>query len=173
MALDRFAYEYDGPVMKQTAAVTGIPGQDGMEYHVTTVDEFLAALGSDRTIYLDAALFDLSTASNYGGYGSEHYYWVDIFDGPGLVITGVKNLRLIGQSKDETTVEAVPRYADVLCFSECENVTVAQLTAGHTKGEPGSCSGDVLAFEKCQDVHVIDCGLFGCGVWGSIPPFLI
>ena len=166
MALDRSAFEYDGPVMKQAAAVTGIPVKDGMEYHVTTVDEFLAALGSDRTIYLDAALFDLSAASTYGGYGGEHYYWVDIFDGPGLVITGVKNLRLIGQSKDETTVEAVPRYADVLCFSECENVTVAQLTAGHSKGEPGSCSGDVLAFEKCQDVHVVDCGLFGCGVWG-------
>ena len=166
MELDRDAYPYNGPEMKQTAAVTGIPGQDGMEYHVTTVDEFLAAIGSDTTIYLDAELFDLSTASNYGGYGGEHFYWMDRYDGPSLVITDVNNLRLIGQGKDKTTVEAVPRYADVLCFQNCENVTVASLTAGHTPGEPGSCSGDVLGFETCQDVHVIDCGLFGCGVWG-------
>ena len=166
MTLDRDAYSYDGPAAKQAAAVTGIPGPDGMEYHVTTVDEFLAALGSDTTIYLDAELFDLSTASSYGGYGGTYYYWVDLYDGPGLVITGVRNLRLIGQGKDQTTVEAVPRYADVLCFRDCENVTVASLTAGHRRGEPGSCSGDVLAFESCRDVHVTDCGLFGCGVWG-------
>ncbi|MDO4973454.1 MAG: M56 family metallopeptidase [Eubacteriales bacterium] len=166
MTLDRDAYSYDGPAVKQAAAVTGIPGQDGMEYHVTTVDEFLAALGPDTTIYLDAELFDLSTASSYGGYGGTYYYWVDLYDGPGLVITGIQNLRLIGQGKEQTTVEAVPRYADVLCFRDCENVTVASLTAGHRRGEPGSCSGDVLAFESCRDVHVIDCGLFGCGVWG-------
>ena len=166
MELDRSAYSYDGPAVRQTAAVDGIPVQDGTEYHVTSVDEFLTCIGSDTTIYLDGELFDLSTASNYGGYGGEHYYWVDIFDGPGLVITGVQNLRLIGQGKDETRVEAVPRYADVLRFESCGNVTVAALTAGHTKGEPGSCSGDVLAFSLCRDVHVVDCGLFGCGVFG-------
>ena len=166
MALDRFAYAYDGPEQKQAPAVTGIPVQDGMEYHVTSVDEFLAALGSDTTIYLEGELFDLSTAASYGGYGGEHYYWVDLFDGPGLVITDVENLRIIGQGKDETTLVAVPRYADVLCFENSSHITVAQLTAGHTEGEPGSCSGDVIAFEKCRDVHVVDCGLFGCGVWG-------
>ena len=160
------AKEYDGPKLPQAAAVDGIPTQEGMEYHVTTVDEFLSAIGSDTTIYLDAELFDLSTASNYGGYGNDNYYWVDIFDGPGLVITGVENLRLIGQGKDETTVQAVPRYADVLAFDSCKNVTVANLTAGHLKEAPGSCAGDVLYFSKCQDFHVVDCGLFGCGVFG-------
>ena len=144
----------------------GIPTQEGMEYHVSTVDEFLAAIGSDTTIYLEGELFNLSTASNLGGYGGEHYYWVDVYDGPGLVITGVENLRLIGQGKDKTTLEVEPRYADVLRFENCSNVTVADLTAGHTKGAPGSCTGDVLAFEFCGDFHVVDCGLFGCGVFG-------
>ena len=165
MELDRSAYPYDGPVQNQ-AAVSGVSGQEGMEYHVTTVDEFLAAIGSDTTIYLDAELFDLSTARSYGGYGGTNFYWLDLYDGPSLVITGVNNLHIIGQGKDKTTVEAVPRYADVLCFQNCENVTVSSLTAGHRKGEPGSCSGDVLAFESCRDVQVTDCGLFGCGVWG-------
>lgn len=166
MTLTLSGGSYSGPAAKQTAAVTGIPVQDGMEYHVATVDELLAAIGSDTTIYLDSDMFDWSTATNYGGYGGEHYYWVDIYDGPGLVITGVSNLRLIGQGKDATTVQAVPRYADVIAFESCTNVTVANLTAGHLKGEPGSCSGDVLAFESCQDFHIVDCGLFGCGVYG-------
>lgn len=166
LAMSLAERSYDGPTLRPTAAVTGIPVQDGVEYHVTTVDELLAAIGSDTTIYLDNDMFDWSTATNYGGYGGEHYYWVDIYDGPGLVITGVSNLRLIGQGKDATTVQAVPRYADVIAFESCRNVTVANLTAGHLKGEPGSCSGDVLAFESCQDFHIVDCGLFGCGVYG-------
>lgn len=166
LAMSLAERSYDGPVLRPTAAVTGIPVQDGMEYHVTTVDELLAAIGSDTTIYLDNDMFDWSTATNYGGYGGEHYYWVDIYDGPGLVITGVSNLRLIGQGKDATTVQAVPRYADVIAFESCQNVTVANLTAGHLKGEPGSCTGDVLAFEHCLDFHIVDCGLFGCGVYG-------
>ena len=165
-AMEQQSMEYAGPVIPQAAAVEGIPTQEGMEYHVSTVDEFLAAIGSDTTIYLEGELFNLSTASNLGGYGGEHYYWVDVYDGPGLVITGVENLRLIGQGKDKTTIEVESRYADVLRFENCSNVTVADLTAGHTKGAPGSCTGDVLAFEFCGDFHVVDCGLFGCGVFG-------
>ena len=165
-AMERQDMTYDGPIVPQAAAVEGIPTQDGMEYHVNTVDELLAVIGSDTTVYLEGELFNLSTASNLGGYGGDHYYWVDLYDGPGLVITGVENFRLIGRGKDKTTVEVEPRYATVLVFENCSNVTVAALTAGHTKGEPGSCTGDVLAFEDCGDFHVIDCGLFGCGVWG-------
>ncbi len=144
----------------------GMPTVEGGEIHVTTVDEFLAAIGSDRTIYLDGELFDLSTASHYGvGFGP-NYRWVDPYDGPSLVITNVSNLRIVGQGRDRTTIQAVPRYADVLCFERCDNVTVEALTAGHMKAEPGSCSGDVLAFERCFGFRVVDCGLFGCGVYG-------
>ncbi len=159
------AQSYEGPRPRETAAVTGIPAQDGTEYHVTTVDELLSCIGPDTTVYLDAETFRWSDAANYGGYGGEYYYWLDAYDGPGLVITGVRNFRLIGQGKGETTLLAEPRYADVIQFQGCENVTVAQLTAGHTT-EPSYCMGDVLAFESCEDVHVVDCGLFGCGVWG-------
>lgn len=163
MTLER--QDYAGPKLPETPTVTGIPAQDGMEFHVTTVDELLACIASDTTIYLDAETFRLSDASNYGGYGGEHYYWLDLYDGPGLVITGVQNLRLIGQGKEQTTLLAEPRYADVISFQSCEHVTVAQLTAGHTT-EPEYCMGNVLGFDSCRDIHVVDCGLFGCGVWG-------
>lgn len=156
---------YEGPKLREVEAVTGIPVQDGMEYHVTTVDELLSCIGSDTTIYLDAETFNWSEATNYGGYGGQHYYWIDNYDGPSLVISGVENLRLIGQGKDRTTVLAEPRYADVIGFEKCAHVTVANLTAGHTT-EPSYCMGDVLGFSGCQDVHIVDCGLFGCGVWG-------
>ena len=134
------------------------------EYHVSTVDELLDAIGPNRTVYLEGDLFDLSTASNYGGYGGEYYEWNAEYDGPSLWIHNVTNFHLIGQGKDSTTILAVPRYADVIRFSGGENISVAGLTAGHT--EAGECAGDVLYFDGVNDAVVTDCGVFGCGVWG-------
>ena len=135
------------------------------EVHVSTVDEFLAAIAPDTTIYLDEGLYDLSKATYYGGYGSQYYYWTDMFDGPQLVISGVDNLSIVGAGKDATRIEALPRYAAVLRFDDCRNVSVHGLTAGHTLGA-GSCSGAVLEYRCCDGVDVKECGLFGCGIYG-------
>ena len=161
-----YAGSYTGPEAVETPEPPYETGEDGQKiFHVTTVDEFLAAIGSSRTIYLDAELFDLSAAGNYGGYGGTYYYWQNNFDGVGLVITGVEHLNIIGMGKDKTNVETLPRYADVLSFLDCSVVTVQALTAGHTLGA-GSCVGDVISFRNCDDCVIRDCGLFGCGVNG-------
>ena len=151
------------PVLAEQAAA--VPS--GEEIAVSTVDEFLKAIGPERTIVLKAELFDLSEAANYGSKGGEYYYWRETFDGPALVIKGVKDLaiRAEADSPRETTVSAVPRYADVLSFVDCENITLSGFTAGHTK-EPGSCSGGVLLFENCGGVLIERCRLFGCGILG-------
>ncbi|MBQ9664766.1 MAG: right-handed parallel beta-helix repeat-containing protein [Oscillospiraceae bacterium] len=138
------------------------------EIHVTTADEFLAAISDYTVIHLDTDLLDLSTASDYGGFGGSRYYWADNYDGPGLVISGVSGLSIVGQGKDRTVIQAVPRYSDVLYFDSCHDVSISDLTAGHEKQEPGSCSGDVLEFLSCDQVTVANCGLFGCGVNGIV-----
>ncbi len=139
----------------------------GGEVTVTSVDEFLEALGPDRTIILDGALFDLSTASNYGGIGTDCYYWAEDYDGPELVIHDVNGLTIYAKdtSSGATTLAAIPRYADVLSFRNCENLTLGGFTAGHTK-EPGSCSGGVLNFQNCSQVTLEKMRLYGCGVLG-------
>ena len=151
--------KYEGPVLEGTVNDEGLT-----EYKVSSVDELLAAIGSDRVIVLDEMLYDLSEASNYGGFGSDNYYWINDFDGPGLVITGVNNLHIRGAGQDKTILQAVPRYADVLGFESCSNVSVEDLTAGHLKEAPGSCVGDVFELNNCSDVEIVRCGLFGCGV---------
>ena len=157
---------YDGPNLPEAAAEPeAIEREDGtLEFHVSTVDEFLSALGSDRTVYLGEGTFDLSTAANIGILGGNGYSWEQAYDGPGLVISGVRNLSIIGQGKEKTTILAVPRYADVLRFEDCQNVSVVNLTAGHT--ETGDCAGDVLSFLRVTGAEVDGCGLFGCGCWG-------
>ena len=156
---------YDGPQPIAAAAPKGVKQPDGSEeYHVTTVDEFLAALGPDRTIYLDAELFDLAKASGYGGYGSEYYHWDATYDGPTLVINDVQNLHLEGLGKEKTLLQATPMYADVLRFMRCDDISIKGLTAGHA--EMGECAGDVLSFDTVSNLQLYDCGLYGCGVWG-------
>jgi len=159
--------KYEGPAAQEEIVPSAMPEEPAEEYHVSTADEFLEAIGPNRTIYVETELLDLSSASNYGGYSSGDYYtWEQVYDGPNLVITGVSNLRIKGLGKDSTTLQAVPRYANVLTFRDCTNIVVSDLTAGHMKEAPGSCSGSVLGFSYCRNFYVLDCGLFGCGVYG-------
>ena len=142
--------------------------ENGMySVNVSTVDELLAAIAPNTTIYLAEGLYDLSESANYGAYGSSYYHWQSVPDGVGLVISGVENLSIVGAGKDATRVEALPRYADVLRFADCQNVSVSGVTAGHTIGA-GMCSGAVLTFYGCEGAEVRDCGLFGCGTYGVV-----
>ena len=137
--------------------------------HVTTADEFLAAIASDTEIIVDAELIDFSTASNYGAYGTSegNYRWNEEFDGPELIIQNVTNLTIRGSGEERTdkVLSCVPRYADVLTFENCANIYVTHITVGHTQ-EQSQCSGGVLHFVSSQDILVEDCDLYGCGTLG-------
>ena len=152
------------PAIQYTPAME-VPA--GGSITVATVDEFLGAIGPDRTIVLTGEVFDLSTASAYGGTGGEYYYWKGSYDGPELVIHDLSGLTIRAAASDpaDTTLAAIPRYANVLNFRDCESIQLIGFTAGHTK-EPGSCSGGVLYFEGCNDVRVDNCRLYGCGILG-------
>lgn len=175
IAADQFAsmkyrdIEPDKVVQRTDTVPTGnakdVPA--GTEVEVTTVDEFLEVIGPDRTIVLDGTNFDLTKAKDYGGIGTEFYSWEETYDGPQLVIHDVKNLTIKAKDSDPaaTTLEALPRYANVLVFKNCGNVTVEGFTAGHTK-EQGVCSGGVIYFSGCENSRVENMRLYGCGVTG-------
>ena len=138
--------------------------EDG-KVHVMTVDEFLAAIAPDTTIYLEPGVYDLSTAAGCGVTETDRYRWDLRFDGPSLVITGVDGLTIEGAGAESVTIAAVPRYADVLGFERCAGLTLRGFTAGHTE-EKGYCTGGVLYFDLCDDAVIDDCALFGCGIMG-------
>ena len=167
--LAEMTYRDIDPATASPLASVGDPTEvpKGGSITVSTVDDFLAAIGPDRTIILDGALFDLSTASNYGGIGTAYYYWAENYDGPQLVIHDVNGLSIQAQNTESgaTTLAAIPRYADVIYFRNCDNLFLGGFTAGHTK-EPGSCSGGVLRFEDCNQVMLEKMRLFGCGILG-------
>ncbi|MCR5089751.1 MAG: M56 family metallopeptidase, partial [Oscillospiraceae bacterium] len=111
---------------------------------VTNVDELLAAIAPNTVIELAAGEYDLSSASDYGAdTHSSWYSWNGVYSNDEvaaeLVIQNVDGLTLRGAGLEETTIAAVPRYASVIKFTGCQNLTIANLTAGHTT-EPGFCA---------------------------------
>lgn len=134
---------------------------------VKTVNELIAAIGSDTEIVLADGVYDLSKARGYGTESTDDYFWSEEYDGPSLVLTGVHNLVIRSESGDVTkcTISAVPRYANVLTFRNCSEIAVQGITAGHTV-EPGYCMGGVLDFRGCRGILVENCGLYGCGILG-------
>lgn len=148
----------------------GAPSEVEMkEVTVHTVNEFLAAIAPNTRIFLDAPVFDLTTASDYGGAGGMYYEWREEYDGPSLWITDVVNLEITSPdfNKNNHKITAFPRYADVLGFDSCQNIMISGFTAGHTQ-EPGTCIGGVLDFDDCDEVFVSNMNLYGCGTLGVI-----
>ena len=149
----------------ESCAETG-NGGPVTEVTVTNVDELLNAVAPNTCITLKAGTYNLSTASTYGGLnGGACWRWQEAYDGYELTIESIDNLTIRGEGKDLVTILAEPRYATVLNFNRCTNVTLKGFTAGHTEA-PAFCAGNVLGFNNCQETAIENCGMFGCGVIG-------
>ncbi len=157
---------WSAPEETEVSLTAPAVSEDGM-VHVRTVDELLAAIGSDTAIWLEDGVYDLSDASGYGSYDGENWYWMSCYDGPGLVIRGVENLTIQGAGPHRARIVAEPRYCEVLSFEGCTGVTLRGFTAGHTENiQAGECAGGVLNFQDSRDAVIEDCSLFGCGTIG-------
>ena len=142
---------------------------------VSDVDELLQAIAPDTHIVLLPGDYDLSAASNYAlESGSGYYSWSQLYDwdesgehlsGAELRLHDLSNLTISGAGRESTRLLAVPRFANVLSISGCDNVRIEGLTVGHTV-MPGECSGGVIRLEACTNVIIDACGLFGCGTVG-------
>lgn len=156
---------YDGPQISEKIASPEITiDENGNKVaYVKTADEFLAAIQPGVNIFLDTEVIDLSKASDFGSGMSDYYYWRECYDGAELVISNVEGLSIT--SEIMTLIEAVPRYANVICFENCNDLWLSGFTAGHTTA-PGACSGGVLYFSGCTSVGVDGCSLYGCGILG-------
>ena len=149
--------------------------------YVNTVDELLDRIAPNTEIVWTNDLYDLSTAEHYSDWtpdsyvnfdhniiwDTQYYRWIAEYDGPALVIHDVENLVIRSSTGDLSrhTISTIPRFANVLTFENCANITLQGFTAGHTR-EQGYCRGGVIDFTNCQDTRINSCGLYGCGVVG-------
>lgn len=130
-------------------------------YEVSNAQQFVAALGSDRTIQIVTGRIVLSDAMPKK---SKHVVWSAGKDGRGLTVFGVKNLRILGPEK--TRAEVVTQ-ADTfaLAFEKCLNVDLRRLTIRHDRGE-SKCTSAILGFVSCTNTLLRSLELSGCGTEG-------
>lgn len=140
------------------------------EVHVKTADEFLSAIASDTTVYIDVPQIDLTSASDYGEgaaeewllpeFGDNAYAWVYCYDGYELFVGNVSNFHIVGGE-----IVTQPRYANVLNYISCSNFTLENVHLGHTP-EQGVCRGGVLNLQDSHGIILEGCDLYGCGILG-------
>jgi len=108
---------------------------------VSTAKDFLNAVAPDTRIVLAAGTYDLS-AVDETTVTNKNVTYSDVYDGQEIIFSNIKNCIICGAGTGTTSLEIEPRYANVLNFSGCNNITIKNLTAGHTTAH-GECSGGV------------------------------
>src|SRR5687767_1742318 len=86
---------------------------------VSTAEELIKAIGSDKTIYLNAVDYDLTGQFSVT---TDFVSWEGEYDGSQMVITNVKNLKIVGKSNARVLVS--PQYTWVMKFVDSENITM-------------------------------------------------
>ena len=113
---------------------------------IDTPEEFIAAIGSDKTIVIEPVMIDLGKT------------------GP-LVISDVHNLTIICEASEYAEIVTNNYNAVVLTFENCSNISLINIKIGHYP-ESGGCYGGVVSFIDCNDISIEGCRLYGCGVNG-------
>ena len=173
---NRVRYENSVAAPKMAQAVDGV-------VTVNTEEQFINALGNDRTIELGADVhLNLSRILEREDWfsGVPGRAWVTIAksdggsqptviseycnDGQQLVLKNMRNLVIRG--KHNSSIEVNPRYSFCLSFMNCSGCKVENLTIGHTEG--GYCDGGVIGVEGGSDNSIVSCDLYGCGTYGIV-----
>lgn len=127
---------------------------------VSSVDDLVEAIQSDMNITLLPGRYNLSELA--GRVRTAAISWEDVYDGKEMVVSDVKNLTITGMPGAEIVVD--PRYAWVMRFQNSKEITLSNLTLGHT--EKGSCVGGVLGFYGGKDISIVNSVLYGSGTEG-------
>ena len=147
------------------APVTEYP----QEYYA--IESILQCIEDDGNVSIPAGYYNLSDFLNYvnvSDWNSSHQHVLveEVFDGYQITISDMDEVSISGDSNFRNEIEIVtdPRYADVFNFVNCTNISIANMTLGHT--ELGSCAGDVLEFSDCSKAYISNMDMYGCGVYG-------
>ena len=148
---------------------TSIPPEESMTkdeaIRVSTAGGFLEAIAPDAVIELAPGTYNLTEYLREASDTVSDYVARGFTDGWQAEIHSVAGLTLRGAKGGKVEVVAEPRYSDVLCFNDCTDITIENITFGHTI-EQGNCQGAVLEFDDCRNIHLDGLDLYGCGTYG-------
>jgi len=152
------------PTSTKKPTITPKPTNSGPKtITVSSAQAFVNAIGSNTTIILKDGTYNLSAISQSGALSTNDKYWESVDDGKQLHLQRISNLTIQAASSNCKIIVS-PRYANVLTFSNCSNIKITGITAGHTTG--GECMGGVFYFEDTTGVQITNCHMYGCGTEG-------
>jgi len=133
------------------------------EFTVSTAEEFVKAIGSNRKIILKPGVYDLSTV--YGISENSTVWWDKVSDGKELVVRAISNISIEGDTSGKVEIKTSPRNAEIIHFIGGTNISIKNIVAGHTPSEY-TCNSGVLGFERCENVSIDNSEFYGCGSIG-------
>lgn len=153
---------------KTNSVIISENGNAVKEVTVSTAQEFVNEIGSNKKIVLKPGIYDLSAIEQVTG--SDFVKWEEVNDGKELNIKNIDNLTIEGSLEGTTEIRVTPRYAHIMAFESCRNVTIKNITAGHTPAEY-ECDAGVLNFANSEDIivdnsHLYGSGSIGVSLWG-------
>lgn len=162
----------DGGVKRIVAQLTGeappvaLPdplhgAREGDTIVVSTAQQLVAAIRSNAVIALNPGTYNIG---KHARVKNRAITWNDNYDGKYPVVTGVSNLTILQRGNGKAEILIDPAYGWVMEFKDCRNITLKDITFGHTS--PGQCLGGVLRFEGCENLTLRDLDLFGSGTYG-------
>ncbi len=157
----------------QSEVEQSAPTEDGAMQtevvEVESVEDLLENIKPDASILIMSGTYNVSDflESVDAATWNESHPYVQIQtvnDGSEFVIQKVTNLAIKGEGAETTEIITEPRYAAIMNFEDCAQISLEGLTMGHT--DTGYCVGNVVNFSACSDITMKDLDLYGCGVYG-------
>ncbi len=131
---------------------------------VSSAEEFVKEIEADKRILLKPGKYDLSSIKQNDSKDNK-VTWKEVEDGKELNISDISNLTIEGPGTEIAEILIKPRYAEIIHFSNCSNIVIKNIKAGHTP-DVYMCDAGVLDFEKCNDITIDSSELYGCGSIG-------
>jgi hypothetical protein len=131
---------------------------------VSNADELVAALGSNKIIKVKPGTYNLSKVRYKTN--SNNVSWTQVMDGDELTLTGIVNLTIEGDGKEQTEIVVEPRYANIFKFTDSSDISLKNLKLGHTIIKDYECDAGVVDFERTDSIKIDGCTLYGCGSEG-------
>jgi hypothetical protein len=74
-------------------------------------------------------------------------------------------LTIEGMDSGKVEITVAPRFANIMNFTNVNNITIKNIIAGHTPA-PYECNAGVLKFTGSNDISISNSELYGCGSIG-------
>ncbi|WP_297418416.1 cell wall-binding protein [Clostridium sp.] len=164
-SIDGYILGSDGAwINNEPTASTTSSNEKIVNITVGTAQEFVNAIGSNKRIILKPGVYNLSDINQINN-SDNSVSWVTVEDGKELNIKGIHNLTIEGMDSGKVEIKVSPRYANIVNFTNVNNITIKNIVAGHTPS-PYECNAGVLKFTASNDISIINSELYGCGSIG-------